>query len=187
MRTRATSTAFSDLILAGCSLYAALNVRGMSGCASLGMVCVALAASLGVLRFGVVFPNFQSEVIRSHKLFAWIAAVLGIPFIGAGFCFYHHKPANAKFHLMSSVIALAISLIHSPVKEMLTRIVSTLAVLGIVFVTFMSSNFYATAGALAYGLACVVESISFLGLPGVDWFHYMLAGGNLLLMHGFIK
>lgn len=88
---------------------------------------------------------------------------------------------------MSSVIGLVISFVHNPVEEMLTKIVSTLAVLGIIFVTFMSSNFYATAGALAYGLASAVESISFLGLPGVDWFHYILAGGNLLLMHGFIK
>ena len=51
----------------------------------------------------------------------------------------------------------------------------------------MSSNFYATVGGLAYGLASAVESLSFLGLPGVDWFHYILAGGNLLLMYGFIK
>lgn len=77
MSTRATSTAFSDLVLAGCSLYAALNVRGVSGSAALGMVCVAIAASLGVLRFGVVFPNIQSKVIQLHKLFTWIAAVLG--------------------------------------------------------------------------------------------------------------
>lgn len=72
-------------------------------------------------------------------------------------------------------------------EEMLTKIVSTLAVLGIIFVTFMSSNFYATVGGLAYGLASAVESLGFLGLPGVDWFHYILAGGNLLLMYGFIK
>lgn len=51
----------------------------------------------------------------------------------------------------------------------------------------MSSNFYATVGGLAYGLASAVESLGFLGLPGVDWFHYILAGGNLLLMYGFIK
>ena len=77
MSTRATSTAFSDLVLAGCSLYAALNVRGVSGSAALGMVCVAIAASLGVLRFGVVFPNIQSKVIQLHKLLTWIVAVLG--------------------------------------------------------------------------------------------------------------
>lgn len=77
MSTRATSTAFSDLVLAGCSLYAALNVRGVFGSAALGMVCVAIAASLGVLRFGVVFPNIQSKVIQLHKLLTWIAAVLG--------------------------------------------------------------------------------------------------------------
>ncbi|XP_058964090.1 uncharacterized protein [Pocillopora verrucosa] len=99
MSTRATSTAFSDFVLAGCSLYAALNVREVSGSAALGMVCVAIAASLGVLRFGVVFPNIQSKVIQLHKLLTWIAAVLGIPLIGAGFCFHHHKPANAKCHL----------------------------------------------------------------------------------------
>ena len=111
----------------------------------------------------------------------------GIPLIAAGFCFHHHKPANAKFHLVSSVIAFVVSLIHNPVEDKLTTIASALAVLGILFVTYMSSNFYATTGALAYGLASVVESVTFLGLPGVDWFHYILAGGNLLLMQGLIK
>lgn len=77
MSTRATSTAFSDFVLAGCSLYAALNVREVSGSAALGMVCVAIAASLGVLRFGVVLPNIQSKVIQLHKLLTWIVAVLG--------------------------------------------------------------------------------------------------------------
>ena len=112
---------------------------------------------------------------------------LGIPLIAAGFCFYHNKPANAKFHLVSSVIAFVLSLIHNPVEKPLTTAASTLAVFGILFVTYMSSNFYATAGALGYGLASIVESITFLGLPGVDWFHYILAGGNLLLMYGLIN
>lgn len=134
----------------------------------------------------IIICKYKSEVLSKFS-YNFVSSFVGIPFIGAGFCFYHHKPANAKFHLMSSVIGLVISFVHNPVEEMLTKIVSTLAVLGIIFVTFMSSNFYATAGALAYGLASAVESISFLGLPGVDWFHYILAGGNLLLMHGFIK
>lgn len=72
-------------------------------------------------------------------------------------------------------------------EKTLTTVVSTLAVFGILFVTFMNSNFHAMAGALAYGVASVVKSVTFLGLPGVDWFHYILAGGNLLLMYGLIK
>lgn len=110
----------------------------------------------------------------------------GIPLIAAGFCVYHHKPANANFHLISSVAAVFLSLVHTPLEEKLTLLVSTLAVFGIIFVTFMSSNFCATAGALAYGLASAVKSIDFLGFPGVDWFHYILAGANFLLMHGLI-
>lgn len=88
---------------------------------------------------------------------------------------------------MSSVIAFVLPLIHNPVEKMLTTVASSLAVLGILFVTYMHSNFYGTTGALAYGVASIVESVTFLGLPGVDWFHYILAGGNLLLMHGLIK
>lgn len=90
------------------------------------------------------------------------------------------------FHLVSSAIAFTFSLIHNPAEKMLTIAASTVAVLGILFVTYMYSNFYGTTGALAYGLASIVESVTFLGLPGVDWFHYILAGGNLLLMHGLI-
>jgi len=150
-------------------------------------LCVSIAASFGVLKFGVAFPNVQSKVIRLHALFTWIASTVGIPLIAAGFCFHHHKPANAKFHLVSSVIAFVLSLIHNPAEKMLTTAASTIAVLGILLVIYMYSNFYGTTGALAYGLASVVESITFLGLPGVDWFHYILAGGNLLLMYGLIK
>ena len=115
-----------------------------------------------------------------------VLSFAGVPLVAAGFCFYHFKPANAKFHLMSSAAAFFLSLVHTPLEKKLTIAVSTLAVLGILLVTFMSSNFYATAGALAYGVASAVESIDFLGLPGVDWFHYVLAGANLLLMYGLI-
>lgn len=89
--------------------------------------------------------------------------------------------------MVSSFIAFVLSLLHNPSEKMLSKAASTIAVLGIIFVTFMYSNFYGTTGALAYGLASVVESVTFLGLPGVDWFHYILAGGNLLLMFGLIK
>ena len=88
---------------------------------------------------------------------------------------------------MSSVIACGVSLIHNPAEKMLTAAASTIAVLGILFVTYMYSNFYGTTGALAYGLASLVESVTFLGLPGVDWFHYILAGGNIFLMYGLMK
>ena len=88
---------------------------------------------------------------------------------------------------MSSVAGFSLSLVHSPLKEKLTIVVSTLAVFGILLVTYMSSNIYAAVGALAYGLASAVNSIPFLGLPGVDWFHYILAGANLLLMYGLIR
>ena len=110
----------------------------------------------------------------------------GIPLIAAGFCVYHHKPANANFHLISSVAVVFLSLVYTPSEDKLTLLVSTLAVFGILFVTFMRSNFCATAGALAYGLASAVKSIDFLGFPGVDGFHYILAGANFLLMHGLM-
>ena len=78
MSERAISTALSDLVLAGCSLYAALNVHGKSDYAALGIFCVVVAASLGVLKFGVVFPNVQPKVIRLHMLFTWIVSVVGM-------------------------------------------------------------------------------------------------------------
>lgn len=88
---------------------------------------------------------------------------------------------------MSSVASSLLSVVHTPLKEKLTLIVSTLAVFGILFVTFMSSNVCATVGALTYGIASAVKSFDFLGFPGVDWFHYLLAGANVLLMYGLIR
>ena len=77
MSERAVSTAVSDLVLAVCSFYAAVNVHGESLYAAWGFVSVAIAASFGVLKFGVVFPNVQSKVIRLHVLFTWIASTVG--------------------------------------------------------------------------------------------------------------
>lgn len=186
MSVKSISTAISDLVLAACSFYAALNVFSVSRYASSGFVSIALAASFGVLKFGVVFPNIQQKVIRMHALLTWIASVVGIPFIAAGCCVHHHKSANAKFHLVSSITAVVLTLIDKTLKEKLTIAVSGLAVLGIIFATFTSSNFYSFVGALAYGFASAVKDISFASLPGVDWFHYILAGANILLMYGLI-
>lgn len=77
MSGRAVSTAVSDFVLAGCSFYAASNVYARSVYAAWGFLCVAVAASLGVLKFGVVFPNVQSKVIRLHVFFTWIASTVG--------------------------------------------------------------------------------------------------------------
>lgn len=77
MSEKAVSTAVSDLVLAGCSFYAAVSVHGKSVYAAWGFMCVSIAASFGVLKFGVVFPNFQSKVIRLHMLFTWIASIVG--------------------------------------------------------------------------------------------------------------
>ena len=77
MSERAVSTAVSDLVLAGCSFYAAVNVHGKSVYAAWGFLSVSIAASFGVLKFGVVFPNVQSKVIRLHVLFTWIASTVG--------------------------------------------------------------------------------------------------------------
>ena len=73
-------------------------------------------------------------------------------------------------------------------ENIVTQAVSSVAVFGIIFVTFMSINFCATTGTLAYGAATAIKPMnSFLGLHGVEWFHYILAIANLLLMYGLIK
>ena len=77
MEVRSVSTAFSDFVLAGCSLYVAWMVYNSSVYASWGFMGIALAASFGVLKFGVVFPSFQPKVVRMHVISTWIASVLG--------------------------------------------------------------------------------------------------------------
>ena len=80
MSVKSVSTAISDLVLGACSFYAALNVFSVSRYASSGFVSIALAASFGVLKFDVVFPNIQQKVIRMHALLTWIASVIGKTF-----------------------------------------------------------------------------------------------------------
>ena len=77
MSVKSVSTAVSDFALAGCSFLAALIVYNSSVCASFGFAFITLAASFGVLKFGLVFPSIQPKVVRMHMLFTWIASVLG--------------------------------------------------------------------------------------------------------------
>ena len=78
MTERAVSTAVSDFVLAGCTYYAAINVYEKSFYAAWGLICVAVAASLGVLNFGKMLPRrVHSDVIRLHALFTWLASSVG--------------------------------------------------------------------------------------------------------------
>ena len=77
MSVRTVSTAVSDFVLAGCSFYSAFSVYERSIYAVWGFTSVAVAASFGVLKFGVVFPSIQSKVVRLHVLFTWLASVVG--------------------------------------------------------------------------------------------------------------
>ena len=78
MSERAVSTAVSDFVLAGCTYYAAINVYEKSFYAAWGLICVAVAASLGVLNFGKILPRrVHSDVIRLHALFTWLASSVG--------------------------------------------------------------------------------------------------------------
>ena len=104
MSERAVSTAVSDLVLAGCSFYAAVHVQGTSVYAACGFLCVSIAASFGVVKFGVVFPNVQSKVIRLHVLSTWIASTVGKS--GKTYCsptFPPHRPSKKKYMKISSV------------------------------------------------------------------------------------
>ena len=114
-------------------------------------------------------------------------STVGLPLIAAGFSDQHHRPSNSRFHLSSGAVAFVLSLLHPPMEKGLAQLVSYLAVLGILLVTLMSSNYSGALGALAFAVAGGVNQLdTCLGLRGVDWFHYILAVANLLFVYGLV-
>lgn len=109
----------------------------------------------------------------------------GLPLIAAGFAFQHQKQSQGNLHLASGGASLLVTFLRVSINENLAKLVSTSAVVGIVFVSFLSKNLFGIAGTIAYMMAGGMEPLdTVLGLRGVDWFHYALAIGNVLYMYG---
>lgn len=79
MEQRYISTAVSDLVLALVSFGCACNssLLRLSPHAVFGFVLVGIAASFGVLRFGIVLPSYHNVVIKIHEYLSWFASVVG--------------------------------------------------------------------------------------------------------------
>ncbi|KXJ23817.1 uncharacterized protein LOC110249819 [Exaiptasia diaphana] len=187
LEPRYIATAVSDLVLALVSFACASNptLNKLSLHASAGFGLVGVAACMGVVRFSVIIPSFHNVVIKLHKLMSWLASVAGLPLIAAGFSFHHQKQGLGNLHLATSGASLVLTFLRVSINENLSKLVSTSAVFGIVFVSIIDKNLFGIAGTIAYMLAGGMESMdNILGLRGVDWFHYALSVGNVLYLCG---
>ena len=118
----------------------------------------------------------------------YIFLILGMPLLAAEFCFCYGKFYNAIFHLISGLAAFILSIGFVSMQKLITQVVSSLAIFGIILTGFLYLNYYGLSGALVIAVAAGLHDIdSFLGLKGIDWFHYFLCIGNILLMHGLVK
>ncbi|XP_031571184.1 uncharacterized protein LOC116305419 isoform X2 [Actinia tenebrosa] len=187
MEQRYVSTAISDLVLAVVSFGCACNstLLRLSSHTVFGFVLVGIAASFGVLRFGVVLPSYHNVVIKIHGYLSWFASIVGVPLIAAGFCFHHLKQSLGNLHLASAGAGFMLSFVPTSLNKNLSKLVSTFAVVGIIFVSIVDKNMFGICGCIAYIAAGGLEPIDRLfGLRGVDWFHYVLAVGNVFFMCG---
>ena len=77
MTNRQVSTAISDFVLALCSYYSSTAVQKSSKFGSAGFLIVGFAASIGVVRFGSLLPNYKTSVNKFHVVFSWLGSIFG--------------------------------------------------------------------------------------------------------------
>jgi len=147
------STALSDAILALVAWGAAV-IAHLSGSrpAAAGFALVALAASIGVLRFSA-WP----QLVPVHTSLSLVAGQVGIPLIGLGFC-------------------LAVFRMPPPPGPLLITLI--LCVLFFIFQHLIVWNLYGTVVGALGAVAIIAAGIALFPAPSALW----TAGGALLLV-----
>lgn len=191
------TTALSDLILAVSCLYCVWMLTNGDLPDSMtapyiysisGFILIMIAASLGVVRFGMTFPT--AFLVKCHEYASFLASVVGLSCLAAEFCRQANYPLLGEIHVCASLLAVALQLMVSPkVHSVLTEAVSSAAVVSILLLSALLKNVLGGMGALAIVFASVAvgtEGQRF-GFPAVDFFHYTLAVANILLVHALTQ
>ena len=114
--------------------------------------------------------------------------ISGMPLLATAFCTHYGKSHNAMFHLLSGLAAFILSIAFVSMQNILTQIVSSLAIFGIILTGFLYLNYYGLSGAIVVAIAAGLNGMdTIFGIKGVDWFHYTLVVGNTLLTYGLLQ
>ena len=178
------STSVSDAVLAAVSYYAASSVVHTSITGALGFILIAVTATFGGARFGSHSPS--DNLVYCHDGTSWLATVLGMPCLAAGF--YHRTwPFAANLHLASGILFVMFGehIITTGTRTTLTDVAGGSALVSILLGSSTTMQLDGIIGAVGYVMASLLVGTTndrLFGAPRVDIYHYTLAAANVCLM-----
>ncbi|MBE7436929.1 MAG: hypothetical protein HS115_00635 [Spirochaetales bacterium] len=172
------STAVSDAVLALIT-WGAACLAHMSGSrpAAAGFALVALAASVGVLRFSIL-----PDLVPLHTSLSAAAGQVGIPLIGLGFCLivFRIPPPPWALILTIALCALFFVFTHFIQWNLYGTIAGAIGALAIIAAGIAlfpgGSAFFTAGGALLLVIAGLVVGTKgeLAGMLRIDVFHYLM-------------
>lgn len=187
------STALSDFILAFVSFAVTVSLLRLSRiCSALGFLITAVAASLGSLKFGLEHPS--PTLIQYHSHAAWLASVVGITLVTTDYHF-GNRQQSVVFWLTSVLLLCAIPVVlvakylglwSNRTDNYVTDAMGLVSILSLLLSSLLDSNSSCFVGSLMYVVAGIIGTQGTLyNLRRVDWFHYLLAFGNVAFFLAF--
>lgn len=184
---RQLSTSLSDLLLAISAFYVANVLFRYHYRPAVGLIIQGIAASVGVIRFAMERPE-GTFIFHSHKFCSWLAAILGVPAIALGFCsVYSSVTLGNKIMIFVAIVACSSFFLPQHIRQVTTQAVSGFAMLTILLLCFMHTNWYGLCAAVVYVVSGLIGGSDGKIGPfwNVDILHYGLIIGNILFLHSF--
>lgn len=182
---RQLSTAVSDAVLAYVSFHAAHRTMPLYISGMVGFFIIGVAAFVGTVRFGLRNP--RSDLVAFHKYLSWMGSAIAVPYIAAAYHKQEHSHLLANVHLASGFGLVTVQKFLSPrVQRLAAEGVSSYAVVSILTLSLITSNYEGALGAVCYITAGLIVGTDgyWLGIPRVDVFHYVIAVATISLMQG---
>ncbi|XP_066983068.1 uncharacterized protein [Macrobrachium rosenbergii] len=189
--SKQVSTALSDLVLALSAVWGFRMLhetrRHDYQFGKWWFMLETLAASLGVVKFGGLLPNYHASVVRYHKNFSWLCRAIGIPCLAAELCRLNDFGMVAQGFLFSAVATFITSSVKSAQKERVTLLVNALSIIAILVLGVISSSVNLLAAGVLFVLSAIVGDeghVKALNMPRVDVLHYILVAVNYFIVWG---
>merc|ERR1712080_481976 len=137
-------------------------------------------------RFGMksLSPSLQT----AHTTASLMAGSIGISLLAGHY--HHHQyshPSLTNLHLLLSCLALPVLLAGGEqTKELCVKAVAGVSTVSLLAGGIVTGQVYPMVGAGLIVAAAPMDRPGSVGLPYVDYFHYILSAANLALLQGML-
>ncbi|XP_072169693.1 uncharacterized protein [Diadema setosum] len=181
------STAVSDFILSLTSFGTAVSILPINTIGAFGFLVMSVAAGFGTVRYGSANPS--EHIVQCHASMSWLAGTVGLALMAGGFYRKYEARLLATGHVGLAVAYVIVKFsmeIPNVVDSGITTIIGSSAILSVGLYSLIQRNPFGMLGAMIYMMAGAVgTSGELFGIRKIDWFHYLLAFGGVVLMRAF--